>query len=181
MAMKKFRKKFNVVEAVQITDATFDAPHPNPEHLEGVTYDPVARRVLVDLGGGDYQMGDIGDWLTVNASGKASVCTKRAFEEQFDPVPDVAEITHHYVIYATDADGTRYFIELHPGDPPRFTYSHEPPVVFAALARLFGKTPGLDDGIVKKAMAAHQASAFRGEGPRENMFHALQAARNSHL
>lgn len=41
--MAKFRKKPVVIEAVQITDATFDAPHPNQEHVSGVIYDPVSR------------------------------------------------------------------------------------------------------------------------------------------
>jgi hypothetical protein len=38
--MPLFRKKPVTIEAVQLTASTFDAPHPNPEHIAGVIYDP---------------------------------------------------------------------------------------------------------------------------------------------
>ena len=46
--MPFFRKKPVVIEAVQITNDTFDAKHPNPEHVEGVLYDPVRRCVFIE-------------------------------------------------------------------------------------------------------------------------------------
>jgi hypothetical protein len=45
---RKFRKGADVVEAVQITDATFDDDHPNPEHVIGVVYDPIERCALIE-------------------------------------------------------------------------------------------------------------------------------------
>lgn len=45
--MKKFRKKPVVIEAVQIRPSTFDDPHPNPEHVHGVRYDPIKRCAMI--------------------------------------------------------------------------------------------------------------------------------------
>jgi hypothetical protein len=38
------------VEAVEITDAIFDAPHPNADHVSGVIYDPRERCAFVNNG-----------------------------------------------------------------------------------------------------------------------------------
>ena len=52
------------IEAVQITDSTFDANHPNPEHVVGVTYDPLRREVIVPIDSyGDTYTAVPGDWI----------------------------------------------------------------------------------------------------------------------
>ena len=58
----KFRKKPVVIEAVQITDATFDAPHPNPEHIQGIIYDPILREVRIPTLEG-MMKGSLSDWI----------------------------------------------------------------------------------------------------------------------
>lgn len=76
--MMKFRKKPVVIEAVQITDSTFDAPHPNPEHIEGVIYDPVARCVRIKTLEGEMR-GDIGDWIIRGVKNELYPCKPDIF------------------------------------------------------------------------------------------------------
>jgi hypothetical protein len=57
---------------IQITDRTFDAPHPNPDHLVGVTYDPVQRCAFVDTPEGIKRV-EIGDWITLGDDGQMYV------------------------------------------------------------------------------------------------------------
>ena len=83
--MDKFRKKPVVIEAVQITDQTFDAPHPNPEHLEGVIYDPVARCVYIKTLEGTHR-GDMGDWIIRGVKGELYPCKPDIFEATYDKV-----------------------------------------------------------------------------------------------
>jgi hypothetical protein len=83
--MKRFRKLPVEVEAVEITDATFDAPHPNPEHIESVTYDPVARCVLIDTIEGPRQVG-VGWWLIRGVVGELYPCRSDVFAMTYEPV-----------------------------------------------------------------------------------------------
>ena len=81
----KFRKKPVVIEAVQITDATFDAPHPNDEHVRGVLYDPVARCAFIDTAEGRMR-GDIGDWIITGVKGEVYPCKPDIFAMTYDPL-----------------------------------------------------------------------------------------------
>ena len=77
----KYRKKPVVIEAVQVTDATFDAPHPNPEHVVGVYYDPVQR--CATLGG--IMRADLGDWIIRGVQGELYPCKPDIFEATYEP------------------------------------------------------------------------------------------------
>lgn len=91
--MKKFRKKPVVVEAVQITDSTFDAPHPNAEHIPGLIYDPIKRCVLVPtLEDGPKQeakhYGSLGDWIIKGVKGEFYPCKPDIFAATYEAVED---------------------------------------------------------------------------------------------
>lgn len=83
--MKKYRKKPVVIQAVQITDSTFDAPHPNDEHIKGVVYDPINRVAIVKTLEGTMK-GEIGDWLIVGIKGEVYPCKSDIFEATYEPV-----------------------------------------------------------------------------------------------
>ena len=83
--MAKFRKKPVVVEAVQITDATFDAPHPNPEHIKGVIYDSIDRCVdIMTLEG--IMVGKVGDWIITGVKGEVYPCKDDIFKLTYEKV-----------------------------------------------------------------------------------------------
>ena len=81
----KFRKKPVVIEAVQITDAMFDAPHPNPEHVPGFIYDPIARCVHVRTLEG-VMVGYIGDWIVTGVSGEKYPIKDEIFRLTYEPL-----------------------------------------------------------------------------------------------
>ncbi len=82
--MPKFRKRPVVIEAVQITDSTFDAPHPNPEHVIGPVYDPVQRCVFIETLEG-IMRGDLGDWIIRGIRGELYPCKPDVFEATYEP------------------------------------------------------------------------------------------------
>jgi hypothetical protein len=82
--MPKFRKKPVVIEAVQITDETLDGPHPNPEHIIGVVYDPVERNVRIPTLEG-VMIGGIGDWIITGVKGERYPCKPDIFEATYEP------------------------------------------------------------------------------------------------
>lgn len=89
--MKKYRKKPVVIDAVQITDNTFDAPHPNPEHIKCppehtncVHYDPVRRCVWIRTREGEMR-GNIGDWIIRGVKGEYYPCKPDIFEATYEP------------------------------------------------------------------------------------------------
>jgi hypothetical protein len=84
--MPKFRKKPVVIEAVQITDATFETPHPNPEHLAGVRYDPLQYAAFIDTLEGTMRA-DVGDWIIRGVQGELYPCKPDIFEATYEPVP----------------------------------------------------------------------------------------------
>lgn len=88
--MPKFRKKPVVIEAVQITDATFDAPHPNPEHVGGVRYYLGERVVRIKTLEGEM-VGQIGDWIITGVKGEKYPCKPDIFEATYEPVEDAGE------------------------------------------------------------------------------------------
>lgn len=80
----KYRKKPVVIEAVQITDATFDAPHPNPEHIRGVVYDSIHRVARIQTLEGEM-IGRIGDWLITGVKGEVYPCQPDVFAATYEP------------------------------------------------------------------------------------------------
>jgi hypothetical protein len=86
MSSSMFRQRAVVVEAVQVTDATFDLPHPNPEHVAGVLYDPLARCAYVTADGRLLLRADVGDWIITDATGALNVVNQHLFLRAFEPV-----------------------------------------------------------------------------------------------
>lgn len=91
--MMKFRMKPVTIEAVQVNDITFDEPHPNPEHIPGVVYDPVRRRVAINTPGG-VRRGGVGDWLIRDMAGELSLCNAAHFERTYERVNPPANGTY---------------------------------------------------------------------------------------
>lgn len=76
------------VEARQITDATFDAPHPNPEHFTGVIYDSVNRCARVRRPSGVTEIARLGDWLTqIEDVPGFGIVDDEFFKREFERVP----------------------------------------------------------------------------------------------
>lgn len=83
--MQKFRKKPVVIEAVQVTDSTFDAPYPNPEHVPGVVYDPVKRCAAIKTLEGEMRA-NLGDWIIKGVKGEFYPCKPDIFAATYEPV-----------------------------------------------------------------------------------------------
>lgn len=88
--MPKFRKKPVVIEAVQLTDKTFDAPLPNPEHVPGVVYDPRRRCALIRTLEGEMRA-DMGDWIITGIKGERYPCKPDIFAATYEPAAAAAE------------------------------------------------------------------------------------------
>lgn len=84
MSIKIYRQKNITVHAIQITHSTFDNPHPNPEHLIGVIYDPVAKTATVQKQAGTVT-GFLGDWLVWDGEGLIVVAGD-AFADVYEEV-----------------------------------------------------------------------------------------------
>lgn len=82
--MSKYRKIPRIIDAVQITPSTFDAPHPNPEHVPGVMYDPVNRCAYVKTLEG-IMTGNIGDWIITGVEGEKYFCKPSVFAATYEP------------------------------------------------------------------------------------------------
>lgn len=87
--MAKYRKRPVVIEAVQVSDATFDSPHPNPEHIAGVIYNPLNRTVEIKTLEGTMTA-QIGDWIIRGVHGELYPCTPDIFGATYEPVSDEA-------------------------------------------------------------------------------------------
>jgi len=83
--MARYRKKPVVIEAVQITEDTFSAPHPNPEHIVGVVYDPIQKSVFIPTLEGTMR-GNLGDWIITGVKGELYPCKPDVFEATYEPV-----------------------------------------------------------------------------------------------
>lgn len=83
----KFRKKPVVVEAVQITDETFNHSHPNPEHIPGLIYNPVQRIVIIPTLEGNM-IGSLGDWIITGVKGEHYPCKPDIFEATYEQPTD---------------------------------------------------------------------------------------------
>ena len=79
----KYRKKPVVIEAVQITDQTFDAPNPNPEHIIGVLYDPAKRQAHIETLEGTMTA-SVGDWIIRGVKGELYPCKPDIFEATYE-------------------------------------------------------------------------------------------------
>ena len=79
----KVRKKAVVVDAVQITPTTFIAPHPNPEHIPGVVYDPVHQCAFIRTLEGTMRA-DMGDWIIRGVKGELYPCKPDIFEATYE-------------------------------------------------------------------------------------------------
>jgi hypothetical protein len=82
--IKTYVKKPIAINAVQITDATFDDPHPNPDHFPGVTYDPIGRSARVHTLEGTMTA-RLGDWLIKGVKGEIYPCKLDIFEATYEP------------------------------------------------------------------------------------------------
>lgn len=82
--MRAFNSKIVQIRAVQITDSTFDAPHPNPEHVPGVVYDSVQRCVFIETLEGRMR-GDLGDWIIRGLRGELYPCKPDIFSAKYTP------------------------------------------------------------------------------------------------
>lgn len=91
--IRKFRKKPIVVEAVQITDETFDAPHgdPHTNTLHFVTpdivYNPISRSVGIYTREG-VMTGNIGDWIIKGIAGEFYACKDGIFKQTYEEVTE---------------------------------------------------------------------------------------------
>jgi hypothetical protein len=74
-----------VVDAVQITNDTFDGPHPNPEHIKRVVYDPVDRCVDIPTLEG-IMTGRMGDWIVTGVKGEVYPVKNDIFEATYEEV-----------------------------------------------------------------------------------------------
>ncbi len=83
--MPKYRKKPVVIFAVQITDATFDDPHPNAHHIPGMIYDPKERCVYIDTLEGRMR-GEMGDWIITGVKGEVYPCKPDIFAATYEAV-----------------------------------------------------------------------------------------------
>lgn len=84
--MKNYQRRPLTVEAVQVTNNTFDAPHPNPEHILGALYDPRSRTVAVITPGGIQKAG-LGDWIVrYKFDGTYRVYNSRSFQSLYEEV-----------------------------------------------------------------------------------------------
>ena len=73
-------ERTETVQAVQITFSTFDAPHPNPEHIIGVIYDPRTLSAVVRINEhGDVARASLGDWIVTDADGLRYVLSNDSF------------------------------------------------------------------------------------------------------
>lgn len=80
----KFRKKPVVIDAVQVTNDTFDAPHPNPEYIAGLVYDPLNRCVFIKTLEGTM-CASLGDWIITGVKGEHYPCKPDIFEATYEP------------------------------------------------------------------------------------------------
>jgi hypothetical protein len=83
--VQKFRSGLEIVEAVQVTNSTFDILHPNPEHIPGLIYDPLRRVVLLETWHGT-ETAALGDWIVRGAKGQLYLCKADVFEARYKPL-----------------------------------------------------------------------------------------------
>ena len=86
-AMKTYQKRPIRIQPVQLTDATFDGPHPNPEHLKGVIYHSASRSALINTLEGTMHA-SLGDWIIRGIKGELYPCKPDIFAGSYDEVDE---------------------------------------------------------------------------------------------
>lgn len=72
-----------VVDAFQITERTFTDPHPNPEHVAGIVYDPT-NFLAKHKEHGAITIGRLGDWIIVEKNGDVAIYRAAYFSKNFE-------------------------------------------------------------------------------------------------
>lgn len=78
----KFRKIPVVIDAVRITEEHFTGDHPNPLHVEGVTYNPESKTATVQTLEGIMHV-QIGDWIITGVEGEKYPCKDSIFKKTY--------------------------------------------------------------------------------------------------
>lgn len=84
--MEHYRQKLVVIEAIQLTEEMFSTPHPNPDNIIGLLYDPVKKEVSIKTLGG-VMIAQIGDWIIKGIEGEYYPCNPDIFEAIYEKVP----------------------------------------------------------------------------------------------
>ena len=81
----KWRDK-ETFEVMFVTDETFDAPHPNPDHMTGLLFDPISRTVTLDNPcDEDERVAKIGD-VIIRRGTFDSIWPRELFEGRYEQV-----------------------------------------------------------------------------------------------
>jgi len=81
----KYRKKPVVIDAVQLTAAHFDQPHPNSLHIPGVVYDPLQRCAFITTMEGTMRA-ELGDWIITGIKGERYPVKDEIFRMTYEAV-----------------------------------------------------------------------------------------------
>ena len=81
--MSRWRKMPVVIDAVQITDETFDASHPNHEHIPGIVYNPESKCAFIKTLEG-LMRAEIGDWIITGVNGEHYPCKPDIFAATYE-------------------------------------------------------------------------------------------------
>lgn len=82
-----------MIEAVQLLQSTFDAEHPNDEHIPGVVYDLVGRVATIATLEGTMTA-KIGDWIIRGVKGELYPCKADIFEATYESVQRQMDCPH---------------------------------------------------------------------------------------
>ena len=84
----RFTTNPEYVTVMYVTDATFDNPHPNADHMTGLVFDPIARTVELDCPCDDDETtARVGDVIVRHDAGTGtywdSIWSRASFENCF--------------------------------------------------------------------------------------------------
>lgn len=81
--MENYRKKPVTIQAVQVTDAWFEGPHPN--HIPGIIIDPTTKTCgIATLEG--VMTARVGDWIIKGVKGEYYPCKPDIFSATYEKV-----------------------------------------------------------------------------------------------
>lgn len=83
--MSYYRKRPVVVEARQVTSATFTDDHPNDDHFPGVVYDPINKCAFISTLEGTMHA-NLGDWIIRGVQGELYPCKPDIFAATYEKV-----------------------------------------------------------------------------------------------
>ncbi len=86
-SMRPYRKKPVVIRAIQITEETFNLPHPNQEHIPGVVYDQSTKTATIETLEGTMTA-QLGDWIIRGVKGELYPCKPDVFEATYEPLDE---------------------------------------------------------------------------------------------